>query len=140
MKHKTSADDRQFRRAFEAFEVSPESFGHRAHLRLAYVYLCDRPPAEAKTAMKTALLGFLDHLELGTSKFHETITAAWIDAVHHFMMTSAPAGSFDGFIAENPVLLDSKVMLTHYSAELLFSNRAREQVVDPDISDIPKHE
>ncbi len=37
-------------------------------------------------------------------------------------------------------MLDSEIMMTHYSAELIFSDEAREQFVQPDLSPIPDHE
>jgi len=37
------------------------------------------------------------------------------------------------------VLLDSKIMLTHYSAELLFSDQARAEFVEPNLDPIPRH-
>ena len=39
MKHQTSADDQEFRWAFEACETVPEDFDHDAHVRPAYIYL-----------------------------------------------------------------------------------------------------
>jgi hypothetical protein len=39
----------------------------------------------------------------------------------------------------NPALLDSKIMLTHYSATVLFSAEARGEFVEPDISPIPRY-
>ena len=36
--------------------------------------------------------------------------------------------SADDFIERNPQLLDTKIMLTHYSADLLFSDQARVSV------------
>ena len=66
------------------------------------------------------------HHNIPASKYHETLTRAWILAVHHFMHRSPDAASADDFIERNPLLLDSKIMLTHYSAGLLFSEpRAR---------------
>jgi hypothetical protein len=54
-------------------------------------------------------------------------------------MDSTPAcAGFAEFIARNPVLLDSKVMLSHYSAEVLFSDEARAGFVEPDLAPIPR--
>jgi len=36
-------------------------------------------------------------------------------------------------------LLDSKIMLTHYSADLLFSDEARARFVEPNLDPIPRH-
>ena len=41
MKHELSTSDREFRTAFEAGAYAPADFSHRAHIRLAYVYLAE---------------------------------------------------------------------------------------------------
>lgn len=137
--HRPSADDLEFRRAFEACEMSPQAFDHTAHIRLAYVYLCEHPVKAAAENMKKSLLAFLVHLGVGESKYHETITRAWIMAVRHFMAESAGCTSAMDFIVRNPQLLDSKIMLTHYSAEILFSAKARQSFLTPDLQSIPSH-
>lgn len=139
MTHQTSEGDQEFRRAFEACEVSPSEFDHAAHVRLAYVYLCGNSVDAATEKMKGSLLDFLAHLGVDQSKYHATITRAWVMAVHHFMAISSPCQSAHAFVQANPVLLDSKIMLTHYSAERLFSPRARHSFVSPDIDAIPEH-
>lgn len=139
MAHRCSAADGAFARAFRAFEVSPDDFDHRAHVRLAYVLICEHGAAGAHSAMRDALQGFLAHLGAPADKYHETITAAWIKAVRHFMEKTPACGSADAFIAANPVLLDSKIMLGHYSAELLFSDAARAAWVEPDVDPIPEY-
>jgi hypothetical protein len=88
--------------------------------------------------MRAALHTFLDHHGVPATKYHETLTRAWVLAVRHFMSRNQATGSADAFIAANPVLLDSKIMLTHYSAELLFSDEARAHFVEPDLSAIPR--
>lgn len=137
MTHLAAEDDNEFARAFEACTVAAQDFDHTAHLRLAYIYLCGESPAMANQRMKTALLQFLNHLGAGPHKFHETMTRAWVDAVQHFMDSTPACTSFAQFIARNPVLRDSKIMLSHYSAERLFSDTARQQFVRPDRQPIP---
>lgn len=140
MEHRISASDGQFIDLLERGELSPDQFDHRAHVRAAYVYLVRADADTATVRMREALLGFLQRHRLPTSKYHATITAAWILAVRHFMEQSAPSASADEFIAGNPELLDSRIMLTHYSAELLFSPEARAEFVEPDESPIPRYE
>lgn len=139
MNRRLSPDDQLFLRAFEACEIPPANFDHEAHVRLAYIYLCQLPADEAAEAMKHSLLAYLDHLGVGASKYHETITRAWIMAVRHFMEASTECASAAEFIERNPRLLDSKIMLTHYSAEVLFSPVARSTFVKPDREPIPQH-
>jgi hypothetical protein len=135
--HRPSSDDREFQRAFEACETAPAAFDHAAHVRLAYVYLCSGTLDESVRRMKASLLAFLAHLGVGEAKYHETLTRAWIMAVDHFMTQSSPCSSASAFMAANPALLDSRVMLTHYSAATLFSPEARQSFVPPDIQAIP---
>lgn len=137
MSHKASRQDREFCLAFEAFEVDPGDFDHRAHVRLAYVYLCTMGPQQAAAAMKESLLGFLEHLGADPGKFHETMTQAWVSAVRHFMDLTEPCSSFEEFIEANASLLNAKIMLSHYSAEVLFSDAARARFIAPDVAPIP---
>jgi hypothetical protein len=138
-KHEMSSADREFRRAFEAGAFAPADFSHRQHVRLAYVYLVDSDVNLALDRMRAALVCFLSHRGIPATKYHETLTRAWILAVHHFMHRSPEASSADDFIDRNPMLLDSKIMLTHYSAGLLFSAAARAEFVEPDLDPIPRH-
>ncbi len=139
MKHLLSEDDRCFRRDFETCRMAPAEFDHRAHLRLAYTYLAERDVDTATDLMRVALLNFLQHNDIPASKYHETMTRAWILAVRHFMENSKAAPSADAFIDSNPRMLDSRIMMTHYSAELLFSAEARAEFVNPDLDPIPRY-
>jgi hypothetical protein len=136
-RHGLSQEDRDFRSAFEACAVAPSEFTHEAHVRLAYVYLVESDVESAVQKMREALLTFLEHNGIPRSKFHETMTRAWVLAVRHFMDRSVSTSSAD-FIARNQELLDSKIMLTHYSASVLFSPDARVSFVEPDLDPIPR--
>jgi hypothetical protein len=140
MTHALAPDDRRFRVDFEEGNVLPARFDHRAHVRLAYVYLVEHDADTATSLMRDALRRFLVRHGIDADKYHETLTRAWILAVRHFMARSTAAASADAFIDANPLLLDSKIMMTHYSAELLFSSDARARFADPDLDPIPQHE
>jgi len=139
MKHEVSSEDAEFREAFESGRVLPAEFGHRSHVRLAYVYLAGQDPDAATASMRSALQGFLQHHGIPPAKYHETLTRAWVLAVRHFMERAPETISADDLIARHPELLDSKIMLTHYSASLMFSPEARAQFVEPDLQAIPRH-
>lgn len=139
MKHRLSAQDRAFRTAFEAGEFPLGEFGHRAHVRLAYVDLAEYDTDTAHQLMRSALLTFLWYHGVDLSKYHETMTRAWVLAVRHFMELSPGCESSEAFMAVNPRALDSRVMMTHYSAEVLFSDAARARFVEPDRSPIPRY-
>jgi len=139
MSHLISEGDRGFLRAFEAGDVRPADFSHRAHIRLAYIYLSEHRVDAAHQLMRQALLSFLKHHGIEAAKYHETMTRAWIMAVRHFMEKTAASESADAFIEQNPRMLDAKIMMTHYSASVLFSIEARAQFVEPNLDPIPKY-
>lgn len=133
----TSSDDQALQQQTESCDFPAADFNHRAHLRLAYVYLCEGDCDVATQRMKETLLGFLAHNGVDPAKFHETLTRAWVLAVNHFMNKSGGAGSADELIDRFPEMLDTQIMLTHYSAEVLFSEQARTAFLEPDIEAIP---
>jgi len=135
--HELSQSDRSFRASFEANTVRPSQFDHEAHERRAYIYLAELDVQSAIQSMRQPLLHFIERNGIPPSKFHETITRAWVLAVRHFMDRSASSSSTD-FLAKNQELLDSKIMLTHYSASVLFSSDARTSFVEPDLAPIPR--
>ena len=60
--------------------------------------------------------------------------------MRHFMEITAQSISAESFIDTNPKMLDSKIMMTHYSAEVLFSDEARASFVEPDLEPIPRYD
>ena len=139
MKHEVSKSDMEFLAAFEAGAYAPADFNHRAHVRLAYIYLATNDVERATTLMRGALMNYLRHHGITPTKYHETLTQAWILAVFHFMHRTTSAASADDFIQRTPILLDSRIMMTHYSVERLFSQHARHGFVEPDLDPIPRH-
>jgi hypothetical protein len=130
-------DDIKFRADFESGAIKPEQFSHREHVRLAYIYLCESNLATAHARTRDAIQSLLQRNNIAAAKYHETLTLAWLKAVRYFMSKTADAESAAQFIELNPRLLDTKIMLTHYSPETLFSEEARAMFIDPDIEPIP---
>jgi hypothetical protein len=136
--HQLSEADHSFLEDFTLGRVTPAQFDHRAHVRLAYVLLAEAGVEPAAARMRAELLAFITRNGVDPAKYHETITRGWILAVRHFMDRTNQSASADEFIDANPILLDTKIMLTHYSAALLFSPEARSAFVEPDIQPIPR--
>ena len=133
------ASDRQFLDAFERCEIPAAEFRHRDHVRLAYIYLTLHDVDSALSTMRAGLHRFLAHVGAPASKYHETITRAWLRAVEHFIHTAGPTRSFEQFAASAPQLFEAGAMETHYTRELLRSEEARERFVEPDLQPIPRH-
>lgn len=135
--HSLSPDDQRFQTSFEACAIAPAEFTHRAHLRLAYVYLAQYDVDAASQRMRDAINRFLAHRRIDASKYHETLTRAWLMAVRHFMDRAGSTACAEDFLARSAALLDANVMLTHYSKDVLFSSAARAGFVEPDLDPIP---
>ena len=138
MTHLVSKEDLGFKDKVEACEFPVPKFDHRAHIRLAYIYLVEGTTKQAIQRMRSALMGLLKHAD-PSKKYHETLTEAWILAVHHFMNKTENSESADDFIDKNTVMLNSNIMMTHYSAEVLFSDEARAEFVQPNLNPIPRY-
>ena len=139
MRRAASIDDRIFAEQVEACDFPVSEFDHRAHLRLAYIYLVELSTKDAVSRMRDTLINLLRHAGIEpTTKYHETLTEAWIRAVDYFMSINQQSDSSHEFIEQHPEMLDSDIMLTHYSAEVLFSEEARGRFVSPNLEPIPE--
>ena len=136
--HSLSPADRMFRSEFETGTLKPAVFGHREHLRLAYVHIVEHGARAAATTFSCSLRDFLKRHEVDPGKYHETLTQAWLLAVRHFMDRTEDAECADAFLDRSKALLDRDLLLTHYSRERLFSEEARLRFVEPDLEPIPR--
>ena len=139
MKATPSTEDLEFRVAFENGDIPAAEFHHRDHLRLAYVYLCQHETKPAFELFRHQVKKFLSENGVPDDKYHETVTASWVQAVRHFMEMRGTASSFEELINKDDRLLDMDIMLTHYRKETLFSDSARREFVQPDLEPIPQY-
>lgn len=139
MYHKISIEDSSFLDEFESCTNSAANFHHSEHIQLAYILLVKLDVDRAYNKLKKDLLSFLSHNGVDESKFHVTITKAWLLAVNHFMHISKPYSSAAEFIGANSILLNIDIMYTHYTKELLHSELARSSYFEPNIQEIPTH-
>jgi hypothetical protein len=129
--------------ADEAFVASVEdctlgnaSFRHVDHLRLAFLYLRGLPLAEATVRMTRTVQVFATH-HGALSKYHETLTIAWMRLVASAAGASAPGTTFEGLLAGHRALADSSLPLRFYSRERLYSEEARRIFLEPDLEPLP---
>ncbi len=132
-----TASDARLLRAFERCALTPTQLPHRAHLRLAFIYLRLHPFDSALEILRRLLQAFLTHHGAPPAAYHETLTHAWLLAVRHFMQAQPLVTSSDEFLLRCPALLDKKIMATHYTSDRLMSPAARANFVAPDRNPIP---
>ena len=129
--------DEEFARAFERGEITPAAFDHRAHVRVAWVYVREGPSLEAATDRMRAAIRRFAAAANASQKYHETITVLWMvllaDASH---AVAAPC-ELEAVLAQRADLADKNLPLKYYSRERLFTDEARARWVDPDLAPLP---
>lgn len=121
-------DDRAFVAALESCTLPSEEFDHRAHVRLAWLYLAEQPLLEALPRFIASLKRYADSLG-ASGKYHETITYAFIFLIHQ-RMAECSASTFDEFAAANPDLF-GPILQRYYPPETLASPLAKTVFVLP---------
>lgn len=128
--------DQEFVRAFEACELSDQSFHHRDHIRLAWIYLQSLGEAEAGHRMSAAIRRFAARYGKG-DKYHETVTLAWLRLVAGAIARIPQHTSLEQLTMAFPELLDKRTLERFYSRALLESDAARDRWVEPDLQPLP---
>ena len=123
--------DDQFLAAFEACELSAESFHHRDHIRLAWLCVRRYPGAESERRVTGGIRRFAAHLN-ASAKYHETITLAWIRLVAGAAAQLREEADFQALESAFPALFDKRTLEIFYSPELLASEDARQNWAEPD--------
>ena len=128
--------DEAFARAFEAGGVTPEQFDHAAHLRVAWVYLREAGSADAALPRIREAIQRFAAAAGAAQKYHETITVVWMR-----LLEEAGAGvlrpcELSELLRQRPELADKNLPLKFYSRDHLFSDRAREAYVPPDLASV----
>lgn len=129
---KTHMNDVELTRALERGDIANKDFPHASHLHVAWIYLSESSSAaQAAGKMRATLRNFaasLGRLE----KYHETITLFWVHFLAH-ARTAASGKSLEEIVQANPRLLEKNFLLTYYSRDRVFSDRARRSWVEPDL-------
>lgn len=122
--------DAAFLAALEGGTLAPAEFGHRAHLRAAFLYLSRHDFPGACVAMKGAIQGFAARLGKSTL-YHETLTVAYLALVAERRAGEAPDIGFDAFVDRYPELLERAYLERYYPRGDLDSPEARATFVLP---------
>jgi hypothetical protein len=127
-----NANDAEFLRQVEAGQI--EDFPHRAHLRMAWLYL-RADGFEAGSAKIGVTIRQLAAAKGAPGKYHETITRFWAYLVHYAIARTPEIDEFDAFIAAHQHLLNPRLLTLHYSPARLASSR--EAWAEPDLIPLP---
>jgi hypothetical protein len=126
-----------FMDAFRTGQLAADAFHHRDHVRMAWLYVRVFGSAAAVGRFTDDLRGFA--AAKGVPRlYHATITGAYLALIGERWQAD-PDASWEVFAAVNADLLRWKpsVLDAFYSADRLWSDRAREQFLMPDLAPPP---
>ena len=127
-----SPDDEAFRVAFESCSLERDDWDHRAHVRLAWLYLREVGLDEAITRMKDGIYRY----DEGTDQlcnYHETMTRFWMVRVAQDLASAPEGEDFEAFLARCPHLGNKRLILQYYSQPRVITDEARDTFVEPDL-------
>jgi hypothetical protein len=101
-------NDGDFLRALESCVLPAEEFGHRAHVRAAYLYLSKAPFEAALDAMRRSLQRYVTHLGQ-PDRYDDVMTAAYMTLIHRRIAERGDGGDWEAFIRENADLIARRV-------------------------------
>ncbi|HET7356407.1 MAG TPA: hypothetical protein VFJ09_06990 [Nocardioidaceae bacterium] len=111
-------------------------FGHREHLRLAWLLLDD---TGFTTQAEEELSRIVEGIAVAHGKpqrYNRTLTGAWVKIVAHCRNVGGGA-SFEELLRRHPWLLDKRIITRHYTSRRLASAQARKTWVAPDLRPLP---
>jgi hypothetical protein len=136
--------DAEFLRQFEDCSLPFEQWTHRAHVRVAYLYLSVRPFDGALTRMRAGVQRYnaANHVpESLTSGYNETTTHAFlhlIAAVISAYREVVAVCDSDAFCDAHPQLMTRHALRFFYSPCQRMQPMAKQQFVEPDLAPLPK--
>jgi len=115
-------DDAAFIDALESGTLPNHQMNHAAHLRLALIFRGEPQKAREVLFKYVQRIGAM-------VKYNETLTWFWLRAVN------AHPGDLAALLKTS--LADTNLPMRHWSPELLWSDAARAQWVEPDLRPLP---
>ena len=132
-------DDDALWRAFHAQALPEPAWTHRAHLRVAYLYLKRHPLDEAHVLLRVGIIRLnaaQGLVETPSRGYHETLTRAWLALVAD-AARGADWPDSARFVDANAARLASDAPLRHYTRERVTSLEARARFIEPDLAPLP---
>jgi hypothetical protein len=133
-------NDDAFIQQFEACSFPFDQWHHRAHVKLAYLYLTRYGFDTAATKLRNGIRAYNaahNVPDQPASGYHETITQFWLRIVETTVQQYGQRPSADGFFDFHPQLSQKKNHRLFYSPGLFMSPKAKREFVGPDLTDLP---
>jgi len=111
-------------------------FGHREHVRLAFLTVREHGTSAAVTKISSWLRRIAAY-QRAPQKYNATMTMAWTKIVGLHVQADRSVADFGEFASRYPALLDKRLLGRHYSSAVLASTAARAGWVEPDLAPFP---
>jgi hypothetical protein len=136
--------DDEFLSAFEARTLPFARWTHRAHVKVAFLYLRDLPLAAALDKVRAGICAYNAANavpESPTSGYSETTTVAFVRLVAATMAAygdAFPTPTADAFCDAHPQLMTRNALRLFYSPQRRMDLRAKTEFVEPDLASLPR--
>lgn len=137
----TRVNDDEHLQRFEDHTLPIELWNHRAHLKVAYLYLQRFSFEETLKRLQTGIRAYnvaKGIVDFPTGGYHETMTQAWLHLVHTTFCQFGPAENADAFFDAQTQLNGKRALLLFYSRDRIMSAEAKASFVPPDLAPLPK--
>jgi hypothetical protein len=124
--------DQEFLRAFLRGWPPGDRFGHREHLRIAWLVI-ERHGAEMAAEIVGDRLRQMAIAQGMAPLYNETMTRFWIRFIAH-VRDATGALTVDEAIERVPLVLDKGLPMRHWSRTAMFGPDARAGWVEPDLA------
>jgi hypothetical protein len=134
-------NDDEFIEQFEACTFPFDQWNHRAHVKLAYLYLVRHGSEIAGVKLRDGIRAYnaAHHVsESPTSGYHETLTQFWLRIIRTTVQEYGPRPTAEEFFEFHPQLSQKRNHRLFYSRGLFMSELARREFVEPDLTALPK--
>lgn len=135
-KYETEKEILTIARGFETGAILREDWRHAEHLTVALYYLSHHDYETAYEKVREGIFNLLRAFEVDLSTempYHETLTVFWLRAVEDFLKSRNGYSIVEITNELLGVCGDKDLPLKFYSREILFSDRARAEYVEPDL-------
>jgi hypothetical protein len=136
--------DAEFLHQFEAMTLPLAEWTHRAHVKIAYLYLRDHSFHEALCRMRRGIRAYNAANkvpESATSGYNETTTHAFLHLIAATMGAygqTHPADNADAFCDTHPQLMTRHALRLFYSPGRRMDPGAKGEFIEPDLAPLPQ--
>jgi hypothetical protein len=136
-------NDHEFLQKFEDCSLPFDEWTHRAHIKVAFLYLRDNDYDTALAKMRRGVKAYnATHNvpESDTTGYNETTTCAMMQIIAATMDAYGsviPTPDADAFCDAHPQLLTKHILRLFYSPEGRMKPNAKTQFIEPDLAPLP---